>query len=74
MSSEQALGRRLIAGEGQPACLIDPDAKDDGAVAVDSVSGSRKARAAISGSGRRQKTIGATAGSNGTAIRPSLRR
>jgi hypothetical protein len=24
MSSEQALGRRLIAGEGQPACLIAP--------------------------------------------------
>jgi hypothetical protein len=31
----QALGRRPVAGEGQPARLIDPDAKNDGAIAVD---------------------------------------
>src|SRR5271155_2147779 len=36
MASEQALGRRLVAGEGQPARLVDPNAKHDGAVAVDS--------------------------------------
>jgi hypothetical protein len=36
MASEQPLGGRLVAGEGQPACLIDPDAKNDGAIPINS--------------------------------------